>query len=80
MANKVASTVLSDKRCTSCNKPLKQNLVTMNANANKCWCCYNVAKGKLKMHIRKGKGTELEHEVIIDFVKKQKEYINTYRV
>ena len=34
------------KRCKDCNKPLKQTLVNRNPEAEVCWVCHQLSRGK----------------------------------
>ncbi len=42
------NTELSDKRCRSCGKRLKKNLLAKRPDADLCYRCFTGKKGKIK--------------------------------
>lgn len=75
---KVSYKKLSNKRCIECNKPLKQNLVNSNPNSNKCYCCYNISKGKTTTVRNRYKLGELINTKTINYLEIQKVNKRTY--
>jgi len=56
--------ILSNKHCKTCGKPLKQNLVDKNPDADQCYPCYmkNVRRNPSYGAIIKMKRTKHHHK------------------
>jgi hypothetical protein len=64
---KVDYTRLSDKKCSVCGKPIKENVANRVQNAHLCYVCFNLSKGKTKMEENKLVNGEKVLVKIIDF-------------
>ena len=45
ITKKVDYSILSNKKCNICNRPLKQNVVARNKSINLCYVCFKLSKG-----------------------------------
>lgn len=41
--------IMSDKVCKVCGRPLKYNVVSRNPNADKCFVCFQISRGKIEL-------------------------------
>lgn len=48
-------TKMSNKKCIGCGSLLKQNLIDINPDADRCWVCYNIANPNPGMDMGKFK-------------------------
>ena len=71
---------LSNKRCTECGKPLKQNIVSRNPHARLRYVCFKISNGKKESFPHKvsvnGEKTPLKR---IDYLALQKQNKRTYQ-
>ena len=77
---KVDYSIMSNKKCKVCGRPLKQNVVQRNEHAVLCYVCFKISEGKTKKVQRRyadGK-SRLISEKTIDYRKLQKENIKKY--
>lgn len=70
------------RRCSKCNKPLKKNLLEKNPDADLCYCCWNLSRGRKLRVINITRSQPLRGtftlEKVIDYKRIQEKNRNYY--
>jgi hypothetical protein len=79
MKKKLNYGLLSNRRCKDCGKPLKQELIRRNNDADRCYVCHQVSKGIFTMVLNKKQYSQDYYIKTIDFKHKQKQQRKKYK-
>jgi len=76
---KVDYTIMSTKKCKTCNAPIKQNVVIRNPHACYCYVCFKLSKGKKVTRLHKVINGDKVFIREVDLIKIQKQNIKRYK-